>query len=90
MMKATFRLFAPCFLILFILTKAISVVHVQQAKATLEQTQEYTYYYNGQEVNKDAIDLSMYRYTVDDEKNIVYITDQKETSHGYPIVIPIR
>lgn len=90
--KITLRillLILPWFIILYFLTYATENANIQHSKSTLEQTQGYTYYYNGQEIDKNTIDLSMYRYTVDDEKRTVYITDQKQKSHSIPIVIPV-
>lgn len=66
------------FLILVIPIKVASALNTREAELTLELTQGYTYYYNGQEVDKDTIDLSMYRYTIDNEKQAVYITDEKQ------------
>lgn len=92
-MKGTFRIFfsvvVPLFLILCVLFYITKSDNARQAKTTLEQTQGYTYYYNGQEVDKDTIDLSMYRYTIDNEKQAVYITDEKQIYYGLPIAIPV-
>ena len=37
-------------------------------------SKEYTIYLDGVRVDNDKIDISLYNYTVDDEKQVVYIT----------------
>lgn len=51
-------------------------------------TGKYTYYYNGQEVDGETIDIDLYRYTVDDSKLVVYLTD-KPSTRVLPMVIPV-
>lgn len=64
------------FLIVVIPIKLASAIETREAELILGLTQGYTYYYNGREVDKDSIDLSMYRYTIDNEKQAVYIADE--------------
>lgn len=51
-------------------------------------TGNYTYYYNGQKVDGDTIDIDLYRYTVDDSNLVVYLTDKPQT-RVLPMVVPV-
>lgn len=52
---------------------------------------EYTAYFDGQEIDINKIDLSQYEVTVNHEKEEVYITyKQKSSSSMYPIFIPYK
>ena len=43
------------------------------SKANEIRYAEYTYYYDGQEVDRDKIDPILYRHSYDDERKIVFL-----------------
>ena len=55
------------------------------------QSGTYACYYNGEEVNPETIDISMYEYRVDDIKKVVYFTDKQRSRiiPVSPVVVPI-
>lgn len=52
-------------------------------------TGKYTYYYNGQEVDGETIDIDLYRYTVDDSKLVVCLTDKPQTRVMPMVITPV-
>lgn len=41
----------------------------------------YTWYYNGEKVDSDKMDLYLYDYTVNDEKKSVYLTNKQPVKY---------
>ena len=60
-------------------------------KNTLEYAIEndYTFYLDGEEIDEKKIDPEQYEFSIDGEKQTVYMT-QKEDDTVFPIVIPFR
>lgn len=55
------------------------------------ETGAYTCYYNGEEVDPETIDISLYEYVVDDIKKVVYFTNKRgrRIIPVSPVVVPI-
>ena len=51
----------------------------------------YTCYCNGEEVDPETIDISLYEYVVDDIKKVVYFTNKRGSRiiPVSPVVVPI-
>lgn len=50
---------------------------------------DYTFYLDGEEIDEKKIDPEQYEFSIDGEKQTVYMT-QKEDDTVFPIVIPFR
>lgn len=57
----------------------------------IDDAEGFTYYYNGEEVDGDNVDLDLYRWTVDKDKKKVYLTDRVESDTNIvPMILPVR
>lgn len=89
--------FITAILGMFIFVVAVGIVLMliswNDTKNTQLKIQSGTYacYYNGEEVNPETIDISMYEYRVDDIKKVVYFTDKQKSCiiSVSSIVVPI-
>lgn len=77
---------------LFIGFIVVCVLFVNNLNKTYEQqiaqitTEDYKYYYNGEQIDGSNIDLHLYRYTVNNEEKKVYLTDRVDSSSN---IVPI-
>lgn len=68
------------------------VFFVNNSNKTYEQqtaqitTEDYKYYYNGEQIDGSNIDLHLYCYTVNNEEKKVYLTDRVDSSSD---IVPI-
>lgn len=63
----------------------------ESKKNYVESTEGLTYYYNGEEVDGDSVDLDLYRWTVDEDKKKVYLTDTTGSKTNIvPMPLPVR
>lgn len=49
----------------------------------------YICYYNGEEIDHEKVDFSLYDYEIDDQKQEVIITDKQPDKHTKVIFVPI-
>lgn len=82
---------------MFIFVAAVGIVLMLISWNDTKNTQlkiesgTYTCYYNGEEVDPETIDISLYEYVVDDIKKTVYFTDKQKSRiiPVSPVVVPI-
>ena len=60
---------------------------LSSSEELVSQRSEYVVYIDGEEVDKDKIDLSLYRIRYDDEKGVIYATPRQD-SRVIPMFIP--
>lgn len=89
-------MFGSLSLVVLISVIMLNVMNKQRAEAIQQSTQGYTYidYYSGREVDPEMIELSSYKYKVDDQNKTVYIAEHQRKqhssfSHMIPIIIPM-
>ena len=59
---------------------ANKVVKAEEQQTARVEQGDYTYYYNGEEVDGADYDYHLYRYSIDDEAKKVYMTDKPEST----------
>lgn len=81
--------FLSAFVALIVILKIVQPIVAKDAVETQSKLKtEYTWYYNGEEVDSDKIDLSLYDYTVNDEKRIVYIAEKRPVIYKRETILP--
>lgn len=62
----------------------------ESRKNYVETTEGFAYYYNGEEVDGDSVDLDLYSWTVDMNEKKVYLTNKAESTDIVPVILPVR
>lgn len=81
-------------LMIFIMFEGLFLLNSSNVQEKAESG-SYVCYYNGEEVDPKTIDISLYEYTVNDEKHTIYLTDKQggqstNSTMMIPVVIPIH
>lgn len=62
----------------------------ESRKNYVETTEGFAYYYNGEEVDGDSVDLDLYSWTVDMNEKKVYLTNKAGSTDIVPVILPVR
>lgn len=62
----------------------------ESRKNYVETTEGFAYYYNGEEVDGNSVDLDLYSWTVDMNEKKVYLTNKAESTDIVPVILPVR
>ncbi len=85
------------FLMIFIMFEGLFLLNSANPDDVQKKAESGSYvcYYNGAEIDPKTIDISLYEYTVNDEKRTIYLTDKQggqstNSTMMIPVVIPIH
>ena len=62
----------------------------ESRKNYVKTTEGFAYYYNGEEVDGDSVDLDLYSWTVDINEKKVYLTNKAGSTDIVPVILPVR
>lgn len=62
----------------------------ESRKNYVETTEGFAYYYNGEEVDGNSVDLDLYSQTVDMNEKKVYLTNKTGSTDIVPVILPVR